>query len=38
MRYNMDSMFYNFDVNEMPSVRVEDRAVIFNQLRSLLTR
>lgn len=38
MRYNIDSMFYNFDVNELPTVRVEDRVVIFNQLRSLLTQ
>ncbi|KAH8417162.1 hypothetical protein KR222_005196 [Zaprionus bogoriensis] len=38
MRYNIDSMFYNFDLNEMPSVGTEDRVVIFNQLRSLLTR
>ncbi|EDW66733.1 probable ATP-dependent RNA helicase spindle-E [Drosophila virilis] len=38
MRYNIDSMFYNFDANEMPSVGTEDRVVIFNQLRSLLTR
>ncbi|XP_017954934.1 probable ATP-dependent RNA helicase spindle-E [Drosophila navojoa] len=38
MRYNIDSMFYNFDVNEMPSVGTEDRVVIFNQLRSLLIR
>lgn len=38
MRYNIDSMFYNFDVNELPTVPAEERAVIFTQLRSLLTQ
>ncbi|EDV94932.1 probable ATP-dependent RNA helicase spindle-E [Drosophila grimshawi] len=38
MRYNIDSMFFNFDANELPAVGVEGRLVIFNQLRNLLTR
>ncbi|KAH8307656.1 hypothetical protein KR044_007309 [Drosophila immigrans] len=38
MRYNIDSLFYNSDPNELPSVNAESRAVIFNQLRSLLIR
>ncbi|KAM8704174.1 hypothetical protein ACLKA7_008726 [Drosophila subpalustris] len=38
MRYNIDSMLFNFDLNEMPSSGVQNRVIFFNQLRSLLTR
>ncbi|KAH8358780.1 hypothetical protein KR093_002465 [Drosophila rubida] len=38
MRYNIDSMFYNSDVNELPTISDEGRVLIFNQLHPLLIR
>ncbi|XP_017031541.1 probable ATP-dependent RNA helicase spindle-E [Drosophila kikkawai] len=38
MRYNIDSVFFNFEGEEFPTLGVHDRAKVCNQLRSLVFR
>ncbi|KAH8383191.1 hypothetical protein KR009_007200 [Drosophila setifemur] len=38
MRYCIDSAFFNFEGEELPTVGTNERALIFKQLRSLLHR
>lgn len=38
MRYNIDTMFFNFEGEDLPSLNMNDRVSIFKQLRNLINR
>ncbi|KAH8236403.1 hypothetical protein KR026_000850 [Drosophila bipectinata] len=38
MRYNIDTMFFNFEGEDLPSLNMNDRVGVFKQLRTLLNR
>lgn len=38
MRYNIDTMFFNFEGEELPSLNMNDRVTIYKELRKLVNR